>query len=349
VPRVGKQASQGQMKFVDYVTITVRSGKGGAGAVSFRREKYVPKGGPDGGDGGQGGSVILVADEQLGTLLDLRYHRHHFAESGQNGAGANKKGKDGQDIVLRVPVGTLARDADAESELGELLDDGDRLTLVAGGRGGKGNAFFKSATQQTPRFSQEGEPGEERNIVLELRLLADVGLVGFPNAGKSTLVSTLSEARPKIADYPFTTLAPALGVVRVADYQSFVIADIPGIIEGAHEGKGLGIRFLKHIEHNAVLLFTISVTSENVAREYETLIHELRSFSPRLLEKPRIIAISKMDLIPDGDRARSLDEIRTLLRDEIEIIPISSVAHIGLDRLRNTLWGYVERRRQYSD
>jgi GTP-binding protein len=336
------------MKFVDYVTITVRSGKGGSGAVSYRREKYVPRGGPDGGDGGKGGSVRLRADEQLGTLLDLRYNRHHFATSGSPGTGANRTGKDGDDIVLRVPIGTSARDTDTNDYLGELEADGDVLTLVEGGRGGKGNAFFKTATRQTPRFAQDGEPGIERNITLELKLLADVGLVGFPNAGKSTLVATVSAARPKIADYPFTTLVPALGVVKVADYQSFVIADIPGIIEGAHEGKGLGLQFLKHIERNAVLLLMIPSTSEHPAREYDTLLSELHSFNPETLEKPRVIAISKMDLIPPGERERFMDEMRESFGGGERLLYISAVANIGMEDLRRRLWEHVEARRAYG-
>ena len=336
------------MKFVDYVTITVRSGKGGSGAVSYRREKYVPRGGPDGGDGGRGGSVRLRADEQLGTLLDLRYNRHHFAASGSPGAGANRSGKDGEDIVLRVPVGTSARDTDTNDYLGELDADGDVLTLVEGGRGGKGNAFFKTATRQTPRFAQEGGPALERNVTLELKLLADVGLVGFPNAGKSTLVATVSAARPKIADYPFTTLVPSLGVVKVADYQSFVIADIPGIIEGAHEGKGLGLQFLKHIERNAVLLFMIPSTSDDPAREYDTLLSELRTFNPETLNKPRVVAISKMDLIPPGERERFGDEIRKSFAGAERILCISAVANIGMEELRRHLWEHVEARRAYG-
>ncbi len=337
------------MKFVDYVTITVRSGNGGSGAVSFRREKYAPRGGPNGGDGGSGGSIILRADAHLNTLLDLRYNRHHFAENGHKGLGSLKTGKDGQDIVLRVPVGTVIRDTDADEVLGELLTADVRITVARGGRGGKGNAFFKSATRQAPRFSQDGEPGEEKNITLELKLLADVGLVGFPNVGKSTLVATLSAARPKIADYPFTTLVPSLGVVKVGDYQSFVIADIPGIIEGAHEGKGLGVRFLKHIERNAVLLFMIPVTSEDVVAEYATLLGELESFNARMLEKPRVVALTKMDLLPPDERTQAADEIRKTLDKGIELMVISSVAHIGLEELRMHLWDRVSGIRSYGE
>ena len=336
------------MKFVDYVTISVRSGKGGAGAVSFRREKYAPRGGPDGGDGGEGGSVMLQGDRQLYTLLDLRYNRHHFAENGKRGAGSNKKGKDGDSIILRVPIGTLAKDSDSGEIIAEVLEEGPPIPLVIGGRGGKGNDFFKTATRRTPRFAQPGEPGEERDIALELKLMADVGLVGFPNVGKSTLVASLSAARPKIADYPFTTLAPSLGVVSAGDYQSFVIADIPGIIEGAHEGKGLGIRFLKHIERNAMLLLMIPSTTEDVRAEYETLLAELEAFNPRMLEKPRAVAISKMDLISPDERESFQADVRRDLGDTETIFAISAVAHTGLDELRMELWRRIEKARSFD-
>ena len=326
------------MKFVDYVTITVRSGKGGSGSVSFRREKYKPQGGPDGGDGGKGGSVILEGDKQLYTLLDLRYNRHHYAEKGRNGSSRNKTGKDGQDIVLRVPVGTIARDADTNRVLGEIGEHGQLVILAQGGRGGKGNAFFKTATRQTPRFSQSGEPGEEFNVILELRLLADVGLVGFPNAGKSTLVASVSAARPKIADYPFTTLTPSLGVVRVDDYQSFVMADIPGIIEGAHEGKGLGVQFLKHIERNAILLFVIPVTEEDPVAAFDTLSNELISFNKSLASKPKMIALSKTDLLPDEEIDAIVKTVESSITPSLEVIPISAVTKKGLERLRLALW-----------
>ncbi|MFW5973387.1 MAG: GTPase ObgE [Bacteroidota bacterium] len=329
------------MKFVDYVTITVRSGKGGPGAVAFRREKYEPKGGPTGGDGGNGGSVVLEADPNLYTLLDLRYNRHHFAQNGQPGSGANKKGKDGQDIVLRVPTGTVIRDTDTEDVVGEVTEPGDRLVLVQGGRGGKGNAFFKSATNQAPRIAQPGEPGEERNVTLELKLLADVGLVGFPNAGKSTLVSSLSAARPRIADYPFTTLEPSLGVVGVGDYESFVIADIPGIIEGAHLGKGLGTQFLKHIERNAVLLFVIPITSEDPSDEYGTLLGELEAHNPELLDKPRVVMLSKLDLIPEDERGSRTSEVREALPAELDVAAASAVSRLGLDELKHLLWDKI--------
>ncbi len=333
------------MKFVDYVTITVRSGKGGPGSVAFRREKYVPKGGPAGGDGGDGGSIILEADPQLYTLLDLRYNRHHFAQNGQPGSGANKKGSDGEDIVLRVPVGTVAKDKETDAVIGELLEEGDRLVLAQGGRGGKGNAFFKSATRQTPRFAQSGEEGEEKEVTLELRLLADVGLVGFPNAGKSTLISSLSAAKPKVADYPFTTLEPALGVVYVQEYESFVMADIPGIIEGAHEGKGLGDRFLKHIERNAVLLFVIPCTSDDPGGEFATLLNELGAFNPELLDKPRMIVLSKMDLIPEETRAAWVEMAAETFEDDVFLHPISAVAQVGLEPLKRALWAIIQAHR----
>lgn len=337
------------MKFVDYVTITVRSGRGGAGAVAFRREKYEPKGGPAGGDGGDGGSVILVGDDNLYTLLDLRYNRHHFAGSGESGAGGNRKGKDGEDIVLRVPPGTVAKVTATDEVIGEIKEPGDRLVLVRGGRGGKGNAFFKSATNQTPRHAQQGEAGEEKAVTLELKLLADVGLVGLPNAGKSTLISTLSAAKPKVADYPFTTLEPSLGVVYVGDYQSFVMADIPGIIEGAHEGRGLGIQFLKHIERNAVLLFLIPIDSKDLAGEYETLLNELRSYNPELLEKPRIVALSKVDLLPPEERELLPGIVAEEFPEGLELLPVSSVANVGLDQLKHRLWRKIRRERQSEE
>ena len=330
------------MQFVDYVTITARSGKGGAGAVTFRREKYEPRGGPNGGDGGDGGSVLLVADSNLSTLLDLRYNRHHFAENGAPGESSNKHGKSGEDIVLRVPEGTIVRDTRTEEKLGELLSDGDRLVLAKGGRGGKGNAFFKSSTQRAPRKAQPGESGEEKDITLELKLLADVGLVGLPNAGKSTLVAALSAAKPKVADYPFTTLEPALGMVYVEDYESFVMADIPGLIEGAHAGKGLGIQFLKHIERNAVLLFMIPITSRDLAGEYETLLQELASYNAELLEKPRMVALSKIDLLPQQEQAMLPDVVAEAFPEDVTLLPISSVAQVGLEALKHALWQRVQ-------
>lgn len=329
------------MKFVDYVTITIRSGKGGAGSTSFRREKYVPRGGPDGGDGGRGGSVIIRGDKQLYTLLDLRYNRHHYAENGQSGSGRQRSGKDGEDVILRVPVGTVARNTDTDEVMAEILEHEQEIVLARGGKGGQGNVHFKSSTRQAPIYSQPGLPGEEFNVTLELKLLADVGLVGFPNAGKSTFVSSVSAAKPKIADYPFTTLEPSLGVVSMGDYESFVVADIPGIIEGAHEGKGLGIQFLKHIERNAILLFLIPSTSEDIAGEYATLMEELNAFSAPLLKKPRFLGISKVDLVPSHEREQILADVRASVDDDVPVFAISSVARIGLKELLHSLWDQV--------
>jgi GTP-binding protein len=331
------------MKFVDYVTITVRSGKGGAGSAHFRRAKFEPKGGPDGGDGGAGGSVVLEGDAQLYTLLDLRYNRHHFAPHGEPGTGANKTGKSGGDVVLRVPLGTVARDAATGGVLGEITAAGERVVLAQGGRGGLGNTHFKTATNQAPRYAQPGEPGEEREVVLELKLLADVGLVGFPNAGKSTLISALSAARPKIADYPFTTLEPNLGMVYLGDWRSFVMADIPGLIEGASEGKGLGHRFLKHVERNAVLLFVVPADAEDPGAQYRTLLGELEAFSPDLLEKPRLVALTKTDLVPPDLLADWVAEARGRFPAGVEVLPVSAVAQKGLDALKEALWREVQR------
>jgi GTP-binding protein len=334
------------MKFVDYVTVTVRSGKGGAGSAHFRRAKFEPKGGPDGGDGGAGGSVTLEGDADLYTLLDLRYNRHHFAEHGQPGTGANKTGRSGEDVVLRVPLGTVARDAATGEVLGEITEPGARLVLAQGGRGGLGNTHFKSATNQAPRYAQPGEPGEEREVVLELKLLADVGLVGFPNAGKSTLISALSAARPKIADYPFTTLEPNLGMVYLGDWRSFVMADIPGLIEGASEGKGLGHRFLKHIERNAVLLFVVPADAEAPGAQYRTLLGELEAFSPELLEKPRLVALTKTDLVPPDLLDDWVAEARAGFPAGVAVLPVSAVVRQGLEALKETLWQEVRRAKE---
>ncbi len=332
------------MKFVDYVTITVRSGHGGGGNVSFRREKYVPQGGPDGGDGGEGASVIVEADPQLYTLLDLRYNRHHFAKDGAGGGGALKQGKSGEDIIIRVPVGTLVKDSNSSTVIAELSEAGQRVVVAQGGRGGKGNAFFKSSTNQTPRYSQGGIPGEERDLVLELKLLADVGLVGLPNAGKSTLVSVLSAAKPKIADYPFTTLVPSLGVVSVGEFESFVIADIPGIIEGANEGKGLGHRFLKHIERNAVLLYVLSLEDRDFRKTYDVLRTELSAHDPGLLKKPSVIVLTKGDLLPRDEVESTLSEAREVFADypRDDVLLVSAVAQSGLVELKSTLWNKVK-------
>ncbi|MDE7472571.1 MAG: GTPase ObgE, partial [Muribaculaceae bacterium] len=288
-----------ETNFIDYVKILCRSGKGGAGSRHFYRAKYVPKGGPDGGDGGRGGHIILRGDRNMWTLLPLRYRRHLFAGNGQSGSGGRSFGKDGEDIIVDVPCGTVVFDAETGEFLCEVTDDGQEVKLLRGGRGGLGNWHFKSATNRTPRYAQPGEPAIERSIILELKLLADVGLVGFPNAGKSTLLSALSAARPKIADYPFTTMEPQLGIVSYRDNRSFVMADIPGIIEGASEGKGLGLRFLRHIERNAVLLFMVPADANDITAEYKILLNELEQFNPQLMDKPRLLAISKSDMLDD--------------------------------------------------
>ena len=334
------------MKFVDYVTVTVRSGRGGPGSVHFRREKYEPNGGPDGGDGGEGGSVIVEGDPSLYTLLDLRYNRHHFADAGEPGGGANKSGKAGADIVLRVPLGTVVRDAGTDEVLGEVVEEGDGFVIAQGGRGGQGNTHFKSSTNQAPRYAQPGEPGQEREVIFELKLLADVGLVGFPNAGKSTLVSSLSAAKPKIADYPFTTLEPNLGMVQLGDVRSFVVADIPGLIEGASEGRGLGHQFLKHVERNAVLLFCVAADAEDPGARYRTLVNELRAFSPHLMDKPRLVALTKMDIVGPELADAWTAEVRAGFPAGVEVLPISAVSRTGLDRLKERLWTFVEAERQ---
>ncbi len=298
----------------------------------FRREKYVPKGGPDGGDGGRGGDVIIVGNPQLNTLLDLRYRKYVKAGHGKPGHTSRKTGRDGESEILEVPLGTVIFDADSKERIGEITEEGEKIVVAEGGQGGLGNWHFKSSTNQTPQHSQEGRKGEERAIELELKLMADVGLVGFPNAGKSTLLSALSEARPKVADYPFTTLEPNLGVVTFSDYRSFVMADIPGIIEDAHEGKGLGIQFLRHIERNNVLLFMVACNTD-IESEYNALLHELREYRPDLLEKPRILAITKMDL----KEGFELDE-EIKIEDDVEIVEISSATGHNVDRLREKIW-----------
>lgn len=320
--------------FIDHVKFCSRSGAGGAGSVHLRREKHVPKGGPDGGNGGRGGHIILRGNSQLWTLLHLRYQKHVIAGRGENGAGSRKTGKDGEDIILEVPIGTVAKDAETGELKAEIIEDGQEVILTPGGRGGLGNFNFKSSTNQTPRFAQPGEPGIEEWIVLELKLLADVGLVGFPNAGKSTLLSAISAAKPEIGDYPFTTLVPNLGVVEYRDFKSFVMADIPGIIEGAAEGKGLGIRFLRHIERNAVLLFLVPADSPNIQEEYAILLRELKKYNPQLLDKTRLLAISKADLLDEELKAA----IEKELPKEIPSVFISSIAQTGLTRLKDMIW-----------
>jgi GTPase len=319
------------MRFADYAKLYLKAGDGGSGSVHFRREKYVPKGGPDGGDGGKGGDIVLKGNNQMNTLLDLRYHKYVKAPKGENGTGALKTGKDGETIVMEVPLGTVAYEADTRRRIGEVLLHGEELVIAKGGMGGKGNAFFKSPTNQTPREFQPGEAGEEVIVEIELKLIADVGLVGFPNAGKSTLLAALSSAKPKIADYPFTTLEPNLGVVSVGDHRSFVMADIPGIIQDAHKGKGLGIRFLRHIERNKMLLFVISCLKPDVKAEYDILLEELKAYRSDLIDKPKIVVVSMMDLHPGHE----LDEEISL---DIPLIPISAVSGHNLNKLKEMIW-----------
>ncbi len=323
-----------ESNFIDYVKIYCASGHGGAGSTHLHRAKYVPKGGPDGGDGGRGGHIILRANSQFWTLIHLKYRKNVKADNGERGGAAMSTGKSGSDVILDVPVGTVAKNADTGETLFELVEDGEQKILCRGGRGGLGNTNFKSPTNQTPRYAQPGEPGEEGAFILELKLLADVGLVGFPNAGKSTLLSSVTAAKPKIADYAFTTLEPNLGIVRYYDGRSFVMADIPGIIEGAHEGRGIGIRFLRHIERNSVLLFMVSVEEDNILEAYKTLLAELEQYNPELLGKQRVLALTKCDLI-DKDLEK---EILPQLPKNIPHVFISSVTGKGLDELKDVLW-----------
>ena len=325
--------------FIDYVKIFCASGNGGSGSMHLRREKYIPKGGPDGGDGGRGGNVILRANPQFWTLIHLKYQKHIRAEHGENGSGALCKGKDGKDVYLDVPLGTVARDAETGEIIHEMVEAGEEFVLVKGGRGGLGNWNFKSPTNQAPRYAQPGELGSEGWYILELKMLADVGLVGFPNAGKSTLLSTVSAARPKVANYAFTTLEPSVGVVRYYDDQSFVMADIPGIIEGAHEGRGLGIRFLRHIERNSVLLFMVSAEEDDISRSYEVLLDELREYNPELLVKDRVLAITKCDLIDKQLEA----EIEPKLPEGIPHVFISSITNEGIKELKDMLWAALHK------
>ena len=320
--------------FVDYVKIYCRSGAGGAGSMHFRHEKFVEKGGPDGGNGGRGGHIILHSTTNVWTLLHLKYNRHIFAENGTNGSGALCTGANGKDITLDVPLGTIARDEYTGEVLCEVTENDQEIILLKGGRGGLGNAEFKTATNQAPKFSQPGEPGIEKTVILELKVLADVGLVGFPNAGKSTLLSVVSAAKPEIADYPFTTLVPNLGIVAYHDYKSFVMADIPGIIEGASQGKGLGLRFLRHIERNSILLFMVPADTKDIRNEYEVLLNELTQYNPELLDKKRILAVTKCDLIDDELQEMLSKE----LPEKIETVFISSVAHKNIDKLKDLIW-----------
>ncbi|WP_149241609.1 GTPase ObgE [Dyadobacter sp. 32] len=323
--------------FIDYVKINVRSGAGGAGSLHFRREKHVEKGGPDGGDGGRGGHVILKGSTQLWTLLHLKYTKHIKAFDGKGGEGGRRSGSIGKDIILEVPLGTIAKDAESGEQLFEITRDGEEVILMRGGRGGMGNDHFKSATNQTPQHAQPGEPGLESWIILELKVLADVGLVGFPNAGKSTLLSAVSAARPEIADYPFTTLVPNLGVVSYRDYKSFVMADIPGIIEGASQGKGLGLRFLRHIERNSILLFMIPADCSDISAEYQTLLHELKTYNPSLLDKNRMLAISKIDMLNEAERL----DIEATLPKDIPAIYISAITQEGIEQLKDRIWDMI--------
>ena len=319
--------------FVDYVKIYFRSGAGGPGIVSWRREKYIRLGGPWGGNGGRGGHVILEGDDQYWTLLDLKYRKHIHAENGQAGGKNNMQGKDGPDITLKVPLGTVAKDSETGEQLAEITQHGERVILLPGGQGGMGNAFFKTATRQAPDFAQPGTPGIEKAIILELKLLADAGLVGFPNAGKSTLLASVSAAKPAIADYPFTTLVPNLGIVRYHEFQSFVMADIPGIIEGAADGKGLGTQFLRHIERNSVLVFLIPADSEDVQKELNILLHELEQYNPELLHKDRVIGVSKIDL---ADTKRRKEISKSLKK--IPHVLFSGVSGEGIPDLKEAIW-----------
>ena len=320
--------------FIDYVKFCSRSGNGGAGYLHFHREKFIQHGGPDGGDGGRGGHIILKGNSQLWTLLHLKYRKHVIATSGNRGEEQNRTGASGKDEILEVPLGTLARNAETDEVLFEITEDGKEYILTPGGRGGKGNAFFATATNQAPQHAQPGESGREEWIILELKLLADVGLVGFPNAGKSTLLSVVSAAKPKIADYPFTTLTPNLGVVSYREDQSFVMADIPGIIEGAAEGKGLGLRFLRHIERNSLLLFLIPADSPDIRKEYDILLGEISQYNPELLDKKRILAVSKTDMLDDELQAALSKE----LPSDIPSVFISSVTGKGIMPLKDLIW-----------
>jgi GTP-binding protein len=327
-----------ETNFIDYVKICCRSGHGGAGKVHFFRDKMNSKGGPDGGDGGRGGDIILEGSKQLWTLLHLKYRKHIKADDGANGAESGKTGKSGKDVILEVPLGTIAKRAETGEILFEITEEGQRKILTPGGRGGLGNENFKSPVKQMPQYAQPGEEGKEEWIILELKVLADVGLVGFPNAGKSTLLSVISAARPKIANYAFTTLVPNLGVVQYRDFKSFIMADIPGIIEGASEGRGLGLRFLRHIERNSILLFLIPADSKDIVAEYNILLGELEQFNPSLLEKERLLAITKADMLDDELKA----EIKSSL-PRIPNIFISSISGLGLPELKDMIWKRLDR------
>ncbi|MDZ7690068.1 MAG: GTPase ObgE [Balneolaceae bacterium] len=322
------------MRFADYAKIYLTAGSGGDGTVHFRREKYVPRGGPDGGDGGDGGDIILKGNEQLNTLLDLRYRKFVKAGHGEDGKSSKKRGKDGQDEILEVPLGSVVYDADTRERLGEITDHDEEMLVAEGGKGGRGNWHFRSSTNQTPNKAEDGKPGEELTVEIELKLIADVGLVGFPNAGKSTLLSAMSGAKPKIDSYPFTTIEPNLGVITLADYRTFVMADIPGIIEEAHEGRGLGIQFLRHIERNNLLLFMVSCT-QDVEYEYNALLKELKSYRQDLLDKPRILAITKMDLKENYELEEPVDL-------NIPTVEISAATGYHMDELKELIWEHLK-------
>ncbi|MCI7783889.1 MAG: GTPase ObgE [Parabacteroides sp.] len=323
-----------ESNFVDYVKIYCRSGKGGRGSSHFRREKYIPKGGPDGGDGGRGGHIYLRGNRNYWTLLHLKFERHILATNGESGSAKRSSGKDGEDRVIEVPCGTVVYDADTGEYLCDVTEDGQQVMLLKGGRGGLGNFNFKTSTNQAPRYAQPGEPSQERTVILQLKLLADVGLVGFPNAGKSTLLSVVSAAKPKIANYPFTTLEPNLGIVSYRDNRSFVMADIPGIIEGASEGKGLGLRFLRHIERNSLLLFMVPADTDDIRKEYGILSNELEKYNPDLLDKPRVLAITKSDLLDD----ELIEAFSEDLPEDVPHLFISAVAGMGITELKDMLW-----------
>ena len=324
--------------FVDYVKIYVTSGKGGKGSSHLHREKFIEKGGPDGGDGGRGGHIILRGTTQVWTLLHLKYKKHVIADPGKGGDGGRRTGADGKDVILEVPLGTVAKDAETGEKRFEITADGQEVILTKGGRGGLGNDHFKSSTNQAPHYAQPGEEGIEEWIILELKLLADVGLVGFPNAGKSTLLSSISAARPEIGDYPFTTLVPNLGVVSYRDDKSFVMADIPGIIEGAAEGKGLGIRFLRHIERNSILLFLIPADAKDIGDQYRILLGELRKYNPELLDKKRLLAISKVDMLDE----ELMQEMERDIPKDLPYVFISSVSQYNLEKLKDLIWQAIQ-------
>lgn len=330
--------------FVDYAVVTVIAGTGGSGAEAFRREMGVPRGGPSGGNGGRGGDVFLVGDKQLSTLLDFQYQHTYRAERGEHGQGKSRFGKDAEDLYLRVPIGTVVKDAGTGEVIGEIVEDGQQLLVAKGGRGGRGNEAFATSTRQAPTYWEPGAEGEERKIALELKLIADVGLVGKPNAGKSTLLAAISKATPKIADYPFTTLSPNLGVVQLTDHRTFVVADIPGIIEGAHEGKGLGLRFLRHIERTRTLAVMIPADSEDAQSEYELLMAELRSYSEQLAVKPHCVIITKADILPPDEAAPRVNAPGAWGQ-----YVISSVAQRGLDQLLEDLWTRVRQEIETED